>query len=336
MMANPPDTPKPLVSVVIPTYNRPAYLKQALLSVLQQTYPNFEVLVADDCSRENPQQLLDELEDDRLHLYRQATNRGVGVNVTHALVQAQGKYIACLNDDDLWEPNFLEKLVPCLERHPEASVAFCDYAVIDAEGRINPEKTVAQSQREGRTYLKAGLHQPFWEIGLIDHAVFCASATLVRREGIPWQDIQKAGVFWDYFMVYLACRSGHAAYYCAHKLARYRVHPQSENMLSGSRDARAKIRKGRAEVFCFETFLQDPRLQELSVYFRRQLANAHATLGIGHLRLGQIAEARPHLHHSLQQRWLNPRAWVALCLSYLPQPVAAPLVNMKNRFSEYS
>jgi glycosyltransferase involved in cell wall biosynthesis len=336
MMANPPDIPTPLVSVVIPTYNRPAYLRQALLSVLHQTYPNFEVLIADDCSPENPQQLLDELQDARLRLYRQATNRGVGVNVTHALVQAQGKYVACLNDDDIWEPDFLEQLVPCLERHPEASVAFCDYAVIDAEGHINPEKTVEQSQREGRTSLKEGLHQPFWKIGLIDHSVFCASAALVRREVVPWQDIQKAGVFWDYFMVYLTCRSGHAAYYCPEKLARYRVHLQSENMLSGSRDARAKIRKGHAEVFCFETFLQDPRLQELSTYFRQSLANAHGTLAIGHLRLGQIPEARPHLHRSLQQQWLNPRAWVALCLSYLPQPVAAPLVNMKNRFSKYS
>jgi glycosyltransferase involved in cell wall biosynthesis len=336
MMDHSSSPPNPLVSVVIPTYNRPAYLKQALLSVLHQTYSNYEVLVADDCSIENPQQLLDELQDDRIRLYRQATNRGVGVNVTHALLQTQGKYVACLNDDDLWEPDFLESLVLCLEQHPQASVAFCDYAVIDAAGGIDPEKTAEQARREGRTYLEAGLHQPFRELGLVDHAVFCASAALLRQDVIPWEEVQKAGVFWDYFMVYLACRSGHAAYYYPEKLARYRVHLQSENMLSGSRDARAKIRKGNAEVFCFETFLQDPRLHGLSGYFQRELANAHATLGIGHLRLGQTAEARPHLHRSLQQCKINPRAWAALSLSYLPQPVAAPLVNMKNLFSKYS
>ncbi len=326
----------PLVSVVVPTYNRPGYLKQALTSVLQQTYQNFEILIADDCSPDHPRPMVAALGDDRIRLYRQAVNRGVGQNVTQALVKAQGKYIACLNDDDLWEPGFLARLVPYLEQHPEASVAFCDYAVIDAGGRINPRKTVEQSRREGRTDLKPGLHQPFWKIGLVYHAVFCASAALIRRETVAWERVAPAGVFWDYFMVYLACRAGHAAYYCPEKLARYRVHAQSENMLSGSRNAPAKIRKGKAEVFCFEIFLQDPNLQELSPHFQRQLAQAHTTLAIGHLRLGDVATARPHIRHSLQQRLLHPRAWIALCLSYLPQPLAAPLVNMRNRFSKYS
>ena len=326
----------PLVSVVIPTYDRPGYLKQALTSVLRQTYQNMEILVADDCSPESPRAMIEAMGDARIRLYRQALNRGVGQNATHALVKAQGKYIACLNDDDLWEPDFLAKLVPCLEQHPEASVAFCDYSVIDAGGQINPEKTKEQSRREGRNHLVPGPYQPFWKIGLVDHAVFCASAALVRRETVAWERIAPAGVFWDYFMVYLACRSGQAAYYYPEKLARYRVHSQSENMLSGSRSAQAKIRKGKAEVFCYEIFLQDPNLQELASYFRRELAQAHTTLGIGHLRLGDVATARPHIRHSLQQQFINPRAWIALCLSYLPQPVAAPLVNMRNRFSKYS
>lgn len=336
MITPSPTQPSPLVTVVVPTYNRPDYLRQALTSVLQQTYSTIEVLVADDCSPQNPQALLQELADPRIRLYRQATNRGVGVNVTQALVKARGKYVACLNDDDIWEPDFLAKLVPCLEAHPEATVAFCDYAVMDAAGRIDPAKTAQQSQREGRARLAPGLHQPFWSIALVDRAVFCASAALVRQDAVAWERVQEAGVFWDFFIAYLACCGGQAAYYCPDPLARYRVHAQSENMLSGSRDARAKVRKGNAEVFCFETFLQDHRLNPLRAYCQRELAQAHATLGIGLLRLGQVVEARPPLLRSLQQRPVNSRAWIALGLSYLPQPVASPLVNMRNVFSKYS
>lgn len=327
---------QPLVSVIIPTYNRPDYLKQAIESVLQQTYRHLEVIVTDDCSAENPQAAIDALQDKRVRLRRNSTNLGVGLNAKNAAIETKGKYVACLNDDDLWESTFLEKLVACLEHHSEAVLAFCDYSVIDSESNINPQKTEEHAEREKRKNLEEGIHKPFWSIGLIDRAVFCASAALVRREAVEWSRLHEAGVFWDYYIVYLACRSGQGAYYLPERLARYRVHPQSENMLSGSRNAKAKVRKGRAEVFCYEQFLNDSQLNELSFHFKEELANANATLGIGLLRMNQVAEARSYLFRSLQQKAFNSRAFVALGLSYMPQNLAAPLVNMRNRFSKYS
>jgi len=334
-----PTSPKlhgPLVSVIIPTYNRPHYLQQAIASVVQQTYTNLEIIVSDDCSSEHPQPIIDAFQDARIRLRRNPTNLGIGLNATYAFKEAQGKYVASLNDDDLWCPDFLETLVPPLEADSDLVLAFCDYFIINSEGAIDEAATEKQSCREKRHQLQAGVHRPFWELGLIDRSVFAASAALIRREAVAWERLQEASVFWDYYISYLACRSGRGAYYCPERLACYRIHAQSENMSSGNRNAQAKIRKGKAGIACYESFMTDAPTPQLRAYFEREWAYANTTLGIGLLRENQAIAARPYLLRSLQQQKFNVRTIVALALSFIPQTLASPFLNMRNIFAEYS
>ncbi|MBD2122618.1 glycosyltransferase family 2 protein [Trichocoleus sp. FACHB-262] len=326
----------PLVSVIIPTYNRPDYLKQAIASVVQQTYTNLEIIVSDDCSPEHPQPIIDAFQDARIRLRRNPTNLGIGLNATYAFKEAQGKYVASLNDDDLWCPDFLEKLVPPLEASPDLALAFCDYFIINSEGTIDALATEKQSCREKRHQLPAGIYRPFWELGLIDRSVFAASAALIRYEAVAWERLQEAGVFWDYYISYLACRSGQGAYYCPERLACYRIHAQSENMTSGNRNAQAKIRKGKAGIACYESFMADAPTPKLRKYFEREWAYANTTLGIGLLRANQAIAARPYLLRSLQYQKLNLRTMVALALSFIPQSLASPFLQMRNVFAEHS
>lgn len=322
-------SPEELVSIIIPTYNRPEYLKKAIYSVLQQTYQNIEVIVSDDCSSENPQPLVDAFNDSRVRLRRNETNAGVGLNATYAFKEAKGKYVASLNDDDIWQKDFLEKLVPHLEANPEVVLAFCDFYVIDAEGKVNEKLTEDQTRREKRQGLKAGIYKPFYSLGLIDKAVFCASAAVVRRNSVEWEKLYEAGVFWDYYIVYLSCRGGQGAYYHPEKLSFYRVHEQSENMISGSKNAQAKVRKGRAAIFCFQTFIEDPNLQEFRAYFEKELAHDNTTLAIGLLKVGQVAEARPYLKTAIAAQKFNLRTLVALTLSYIPRPIARKFLGVE-------
>ena len=326
----------PLISVIIPTYNRPHYLKQAIASVVQQTYTNIEIVVSDDCSPEHPQPMIDAFQDARIRLRRNPTNLGIGLNATYAFKEAQGKYVASLNDDDVWQPDFLAKLVPPLEADPELALAFCDYSIIDAEGVIDDQATERQSRREKRHQLPAGIYQPLWELGLIDRSVFAASAALIRREAVAWERLQEAGVFWDYYISYLACRSGRGAYYYPERLACYRIHPQSENMTSGNRNSQAKIRKGKAGIACYERFMADAPTPKLKTYFEREWAYANTTLGIGLLRDHQPLAARPYLLRSLRQQKFNLRTIVALALSFMPQSLASPFLQVRNVFAEHS
>lgn len=321
---------KPLVSVIIPTYNRLDYLKEAIESVLQQTYKNFEVVVSDDASPQTPESMLQTFQDDRIRLRCNATNLGVGWNTTYAFKATQGKYVAYLNDDDRWHPDFLETLVSPLEADENLAAAFCDYYVIDEHSVVNPHATEQQSRKESRHKLEEGIYRPFWREGLVYQAMFSASAAVIRREVIQWQEISNAGVFWDLYLTYLACRSGLGAYYSPKRLAYYRIHHQSENMMSGNRSALAKIRKGEAGSFCFKKFMEDPNLHRHKPYFRNEWAHFKATLGIGLLRNQQYVDSRMHLIQALQINFLNPRALVALGLSCLPTVLRNPLITIKN------
>lgn len=312
----------PLVSVIIPTYNRLHYLKDALYSAVHQTYRNIEIIVSDNASPDNPQSLVDSFNDPRIQFYRQAENVGMFANVQQAFLRARGKYIASLLDDDQWEPDFLERLVPLLEEHPRVAIAFCDHSIMGETGEIDPVATEACSRINHRHDLPAGLYYPMAEYGLINGAISSAMAGLVRRAAVDWSQIPpEADVLWDMYINYLCCKGDWASYYCPAKLTRVREHAQSQTQQSGTRNVQAKQRKGRAQVFCFETLLNDPSLAPYHPIFRRRLAHAYTTLGIGLMRDRRLDDARPSLWRSLRQQF-SPRTLAALLVSYLPPSLA--------------
>lgn len=313
----------PLVSIITPTYNRPDYLKQALKSAISQTYQNIEIIVSDNCSPENPQAIVESFNDPRIRFSRNETNLGMLPNTIKAFKMARGKYVAALLDDDLWEEDFLAKLVPPLEANPNLVLAFCDHYVINADGTIDYELTEHCSQLFKRAELSEGIYQPFYKLGLVDQAVASAMAAVIRNDVIDWDSIPpEVGGSWDVYLTYLCCRTGMGAYYCPQKLTRYRRHDQTETMQSGRRNHQAKIRKSQADMFCLEIFMQDENLQEFKTHFQQQWVKVSTSLGIGLMRAEQTKQARPYLWRSLRQQ-LNLRTIAALMLSCTPPKIAA-------------
>ncbi|EHC09112.1 glycosyltransferase family 2 protein [Fischerella thermalis] len=313
----------PLVSIITPTYNRPDYLKQALKSAISQTYQNIEIIVSDNCSPENPQAIVESFNDPRIRFSRNETNLGMLPNTIKAFKMARGKYVAALLDDDLWEEDFLAKLVPPLEANPNLVLAFCDHYVINADGTIDYELTEHCSQLFKRAELPEGIYQPFYKLGLVDQAVASAMAAVIRKDVIDWDSIPpEVGGSWDVYLTYLCCRTGMGAYYYPQKLTRYRRHDQTETMQSGRLNYQAKIRKSQADMFCLEIFMQDENLQEFKTYFQQQWVKVSTSLGIGLMRSEQTKQARPYLWRSLRQQ-LNLRTIAALMLSFTPPKIAA-------------
>ena len=79
---------QPLVSVIIPTYNRPEYLKQAIASAVQQTYQNIEIIVCDNCSSVNLQPIVDAFDDSRIRFWRNSQNLGMVANIRKICCQS--------------------------------------------------------------------------------------------------------------------------------------------------------------------------------------------------------------------------------------------------------
>jgi glycosyltransferase involved in cell wall biosynthesis len=320
---------QPLVSVIIPTYNRPEYLKQAIASAVKQTYTNIEIIVSDNCSEENTQAIVESFGDSRIKFWRQRTNVGMFANQMHAFKIAQGKYVASLHDDDMWNEDFLEKLIPPLEANPDLVLAFCDQNIIDGSGNINDAETEKTTRDYKRDQIKKGIIQPFYEIAVVDKSVPTAAACVIRNKLIDWDMIpSEVGGMWDLYLSYLCCISGHGAYYFPERLMRYRVHEQTDTMLSGSRDAQAKIRKAKSEIFCYQRFMEDPKLQEFQLYFQRKWLESHTTLAIGLMRIQQVAQARPYLWHAIKKQKFNLRTLVAIALSFTPRSLANRLLNV--------
>ncbi len=318
------NTQYPLVSVITPTYNRPEYLKQALASAVNQTYPHIEIIVSDNCSPENPQAIVESFGDPRIRFYRNETNLGMLANTINTFKRARGKYVASLLDDDQWTETFLEKLVPPLEADSNLALAFCDHYIMNGAGEIEPQETEKCTNLYKRYDLKQGAYQPFSKLALVDQSVSSAMAAVIRKDVVNWDEFcPEVGGMWDVFLAYLCCRSGMGAYYHPERLTKYRQHEQTDTMLSGSRSSEAKIRKAKAEMFCYNKFMQDEFLLEFHSYFYQRWLQANTTMGIGLMRTEQVVAARPYLWRAFSDQKFNLRTLVALLISFAPGKLAS-------------
>lgn len=105
----------PKISVIIPNYNRTTVLQQAIKSVLNQSYQNFEILIVDDASTINPSSYIDTFEDQRIKLIQLQQNGGAAKARNIGATKANGKYIAFLDSDDEWLSNHLERRLAILQ-----------------------------------------------------------------------------------------------------------------------------------------------------------------------------------------------------------------------------
>jgi len=115
----------PLVSVLVPTFNRPVYLSEAIRSVLRQNYIRLQIIVIND-GGVDVSGLVNSFNDPRIMYINRKENRGKAFSLNQALAESKGKYIAYLDDDDLFYPNHISTLVETLEKESECGVAYSD------------------------------------------------------------------------------------------------------------------------------------------------------------------------------------------------------------------
>jgi len=127
----------PLVSIGIPTYNRADnYLRQALESAINQTYPNLEIIVSDNCSPDDTEAVVRRYSDPRIRYFRQSENIGPNNNFNFCLEQARGVYFLLLQDDDMIDTDFVATCMEAAGYAPNAGIIRTGTRVIDAEGNV--------------------------------------------------------------------------------------------------------------------------------------------------------------------------------------------------------
>lgn len=182
----------PRVSVIMPTYNRGHILKQAVMSVKNQSYSDFELIIIDDGSTDNTEEIIGEISDGDIVYLKSAYNRGANYARNIGLKKARGTYITFLDTDNVWNENFLYNRVKAIE---DAGVDFVfgRVKVCDKENyRIEPREPV-DSLQEQEVLLKT---MAFWNV--IDTNTICMNRNCYKDLG-GFDENLKRCQDWEYF-----------------------------------------------------------------------------------------------------------------------------------------
>lgn len=117
-----------LVSIIMPSYNTAKYIEEAICSVINQTYTNWELIIVDDCSIDNTDEIVNKFRDKRIRYLKNEKNSGAAISRNKALKEAKGKWIAFLDSDDLWESVKLEHQIKFMIEN-NYSFTYTDYRI---------------------------------------------------------------------------------------------------------------------------------------------------------------------------------------------------------------
>lgn len=202
-----------LISIITPMYNGEATIAQTIESVLNQTYPQWEMIIVDDCSTDNSAELVHSYEkkDNRIRYYRLETNSGVAAARNKAVEMARGRYLAFLDCDDLWYETKLEKQLNYMK---EQKAVFCYTAceVIDEQGKKAGKTRKVPKTMDYQKLLRGN------EIPCLTVLIDRADIMLPEVPGIHHEDY----AFWLEIL-----KSGVTAHGLNEVLAKYRINTRS-------------------------------------------------------------------------------------------------------------
>lgn len=201
-----------LVSIIMPSYNTGRFIAESIKSVLAQTYPDWELIIVDDCSTDNTDEVVQPfLSDERIKYFKNEKNSGAALTRNRAMREAQGEWIAFLDSDDLWMPEKLEKMLQFMQAN-HYSFAYHQYEKIDEESKplnilVSGPKTV--SKRKMYNYCYPGC------------LTFMYNAKVMGL--IQIKDIKKNN---DYAILLQLCKKANC-YLLPENLAKYRIRKKS-------------------------------------------------------------------------------------------------------------
>lgn len=215
---------KEKVSIITPAYNAEKFIQETIESVIQQTYPHWEMIIVDDCSTDQTTQIVKKYteQDERIKLIQLKENSGAAVARNTAMDYATGKYLAFLDSDDLWLPEKLEKQVTFMQTNAIA-FSFTKYERIHENGETTNGITEAPATVDYDALMK--------------HCVIGCLTVMLDREKIGEMRMVNIRTRQDYAFWLQITRNGFPAYGLPEVLAKYRL---VENSISSNKFKAAK------------------------------------------------------------------------------------------------
>ncbi len=220
----------PLVSIAMPVYNAEKFLKQAIDSVLSQTYTHFELIIVNDGSSDRSKEIILSYTDNRILYFENEKNQGIAKTRNKCILHAGGKYIAVLDNDDIALSDRLEKQVTFLESHMEYGICGSFYEVIDGSGSVIRKMKLPVSDKEIKTYL------------LFENC-FCNSSVMIQSTLLKDRPYTESfDMIEDYYFLYSVSKIKKLSILPIF-VTQYRVHGKNTSIdkLDGMRILRSKM-----------------------------------------------------------------------------------------------
>ncbi len=342
----------PLVSVAIRTRNRLTYLREAVESVFQQTFTDWELIISDENSsdatpdycaqllrRNQPASDIDSNIDSKIdskggsdtasdrapeakvRVYRNVPGLGSANNWRFCLQQSRGTYFVSLDDDNRFLPTFLESCVGALRQWPQATYAFTDEWRIDGNGQRRLEETDADSRLYGRLDLAPGFHARTVQMAL--NRSVGINAALMHRERLVqaggFRELAGDSADFDVFLNLAA--QGHSGIYLPERLIEYRRHGEQEGDTYAWSIPLAEYGVAILESVQFEGEEEQSRRQHLAV--------AYSALSRVYLMNSQLPNARQAIRSAWKMDPGRKKTLAALLLTGLPGFLVYPLIRRK-------
>jgi len=217
------------ISVITASYNYEQYIGETIESVLNQTYTDWEMIIIDDGSTDGSVEVIKSYNDPRIRLIENKQNKGLKETLLTGIAQASGEWVAFLESDDMWGPDYLEKKIAIAQKYPDIALIFNDCELFGDEERI---AKVNFNREANRKWLrKQRFPKNMFYDFYIYNRISTFSCAMCKKEPLEKLDFNTPiECLLDWWLwIQLAQKRGkcNQFYYIDEKLTRWRLHKQS-------------------------------------------------------------------------------------------------------------
>lgn len=178
----------PFFTVIIPLYNKENFVRDAIKSILNQTFTDFELLIINDCSTDNSVEIASEFLSEKVRIIHHEKNKGLAATRNTGIKTATSNYITFLDADDVWKPNFLKNIYNLISNFPEAKIFSTNYEEIwkgTLKTPINGSELLEKNYTGYINFFKLNLKQ-----GIYCHGSVCFHKEVFEKIGYYNESIQ--------------------------------------------------------------------------------------------------------------------------------------------------
>lgn len=304
-----------MISVVIPLYNKEQSIASTLRTVINQTYQDFEIVIVNDGSTDHSVDEVKKIKDNRIRLIHQ-TNAGVSAARNQGIEEARGEYIAFLDADDEWKPEYLQTQYELTLKYPECNVFACNYEFKNTEEKVTPT-IIRKLTFEGED----GILSNYFEVASCSHPPLWTSAVMVKKNAIQTIGGFPVGIKSGEDLLtwaQLACRYSIAYTKISQSVYNLSEGYNKKNLPPRRQDKGDPVGKGLIEIY--KKYPKTPGIRTYISHWHKMRASVA-------IRYGEKKETIKEILKGLYYNPINYKLFLLFPLTITPSPIRKIIIS---------